>query len=217
MLESLAPAPRRFLRDGKAMAAVEFALVLPLMLILYLGGTAVTLAVMANRKADLVARTIADLVARQPQGTPVTDAQINDVLTAGSAVLSPFSASPLKVTISSVEFVTDSSAPTGYDAKPRWSLVSNGGTLRPCQILTSVTNGTGPSPTTLPVGLYGQGSVIIADTSYTYTPVFASTGFNKLYGLANLFTWKHSAYMRPRMTGSPLSYSGSLATVCPSY
>ena len=209
--------PRRFLRDRRAVAATEFALVLPLMLTLSLGGTAITLAVMANRKADMVARTLADLVARQPQGTPVTDAQINSMLTAGTAVLSPFSASPLKVTISSVEFVTDSGAATGYDAKPRWSLVSNGGTLRPCKILTSVANGTPPSATSLPVGLYGQGSVIIADIGYTYTPLFASSGFSTLYGLASLFTWQHSAYMRPRMTGSPLAYSGSLATVCPTY
>ncbi len=217
MLRKIATLPRRFGRDARAVSAVEFALLMPLMLILYFGGTAVTLAVMANRKADLVARTLADLISRQPQGTSVTDTQMNDALSAGTAVLAPFTAAPLKVTISSVEFVTNSSSTTGYDAKPRWSYVSNGGTLRPCKTLTPVVNGTAPTSTNLPVGLYGSGSVIISDITYTYTPLFAGTAMNALYGLANAFTWSHSAYMRPRLTGSPIAYGGTQATVCPSY
>ena len=53
-----------FLADRRGLSAVEFALLLPLMLTLYLGGVEVSNAVAADRKVAIVARTVADLASR---------------------------------------------------------------------------------------------------------------------------------------------------------
>ena len=60
-----------FAGDTKGVSAVEFALVLPLMLTLYLGGAELAQAISASRKVTLVSRTVADLAAQslQPSAT----------------------------------------------------------------------------------------------------------------------------------------------------
>src|SRR5262249_34725949 len=55
---------RRFARDKRGISAVEFAMLLPLMVTLYLGGVEVSQAVAIDRKVTLIARTVADLVAQ---------------------------------------------------------------------------------------------------------------------------------------------------------
>ena len=60
---------RRLLRDKRGVSAVEFAMLLPLMVTLYLGGVEVSQAVAIDRKVTLVARSLGDLVA---QATTVT-------------------------------------------------------------------------------------------------------------------------------------------------
>ena len=50
--------------DERGVSAVEFAMLLPLMLTLYLGGVEVSQGVSIDRKVTLTARTVADLVAQ---------------------------------------------------------------------------------------------------------------------------------------------------------
>src|SRR3954466_4564161 len=93
-------AVRRFVRDRKGVSAVEFALLLPLMLTLYIGGAEVSQAVSVSRKATLVARTVADL---SSQTSGITAAKMTNILDASAAVVSPFDASRLTVTVSQVK------------------------------------------------------------------------------------------------------------------
>ena len=58
------PLVRRFVRDQKGLALIEFAFVLPLMLLLYVGSVAVTMGVTTDRKVTLVARSLGDIVAQ---------------------------------------------------------------------------------------------------------------------------------------------------------
>src|SRR5437667_11375140 len=90
---------RRFLADKRGVSAVEFAMVLPLMLTLYLGGVEVSSAVAIDRKMTLVARTIGDLTA---QATSVSDSDMNNIKAAATAVIAPFDDTKLGITISSV-------------------------------------------------------------------------------------------------------------------
>ena len=142
------PAEHTSARDG--VAAVEFALILPLMLLLYLGSAETTQSVMASRKAAVAARTLTDLVSQQSANTNMTDAVMADIFNAASAIMQPFTtgASALSLNVAAVSFTAYTSAPSsalkpyvwvpsqsatastytpttsdpGYAAKVRWSV-----------------------------------------------------------------------------------------------
>lgn len=89
----------RFLRARKGVAAVEFALILPIMLGLYFGLTELSRALANGRKVSLLSRTISDLVARD---SVLTTAKMSDIFAAGGAVLAPFNASGAHIRVSAV-------------------------------------------------------------------------------------------------------------------
>src|SRR2546423_11767444 len=86
-----------FLADGRGLSAVEFALLLPLMLTLYLGTVEVANGVAADRKVAITARTVADLASRM---TTISNTDMTNILGASSAVIAPYSVANLKVTVS---------------------------------------------------------------------------------------------------------------------
>ena len=88
-----------FFQNDTGVAAVEFALVLPVILLLMLGATDVTEAVSARRKVTLVANTAADLIG---QVSEVDNGYLNNVFMATSAVGAPLNASNMTVVITSV-------------------------------------------------------------------------------------------------------------------
>ena len=87
---------RRLIGDERGVSAVEFAMLLPLMLTLYLGAVEVSQGIGADRKVTLTARTIADLVS---QVSSIGNADMTNALNASSAVMAPFPISNLKVTV----------------------------------------------------------------------------------------------------------------------
>ena len=215
-----APFFRRLMRDDRGVAAVEFAIILPLMLTLYLGSAELSQGLITTRKSTNVASALSDLVAEQAAGATLTDSEIADVFAAATAIMSPYSTTSLKMTVSSVEFVTDAKAATGFDAKIRWTITNNGGTPRPCQIMTAVANNSNPSATTIPTGIYpasgsAQATAIIGDVTYTYTPAIGGS-LLAWSSTASSLTFRHTTYMRPRNQYS-ITYSGSTGTVCAAY
>jgi Flp pilus assembly protein TadG len=212
----------RMRRDQRGVAAVEFAVVLPFMLMLYISTAAVTQAVSASRDVVVLARTLSDLVAQQSANVNLTDTTAKDIFSASTAIMAPFPTTPLKMTLSNVEFVSDVLALNSnlLDAKVRWTVSFSGGTLRPCTnpLLTPVPNSSTPSPTTMPVGLYAQGFLIVSDVTYTYTPSFGY--FNFTFGSTSStpilsFTMSRTAYMRPRQTNNIRYTAGQSAQICP--
>ena len=162
---------RRFVADRRGVSAVEFAMIAPLMITLYLGGVEVTQGVSVSRKTTLVARTVADLVA---QDTNVTNADMNDILSASAAVASPYTTSNLKVTVSSVTI--DSSG----KATVAWSDSLNG-TAR--SVGSAVTLN---SALAIP-----NSSLIWGEVTYNYKPMFG-------WVLTGTFNLGDMIYMRPR-------------------
>jgi len=199
---------RRFLRfflDRKGVAAIEFALILPFMMVLYLGTAELTYGLMANRKMTLVARALSDLVAQTTTTTGITDAELTDVFSAAASIISPYDAVPLRMSVSSIEFVPNTATPPVYDkARTKWTAVYTvgttlKGTARPCgaSALTQVPNTTTPSSTTMPAGLYGAGTVIVADVAYAYRPPFSGS-FLAWSTSQSTLNFAHTTYMRPR-------------------
>ena len=80
----------RFARDQRGVSAVEFAMLLPLMLTLYLGAVEVSQGIGIDRKVTLTARTVADLAS---QVSSINNADMTNMLNASAAVIAPFHAS----------------------------------------------------------------------------------------------------------------------------
>jgi Flp pilus assembly protein TadG len=176
-ISSVAPAPlRRFATDQRGVSAVEFAILLPLMLTMYLGGVEISQAVSADRKTTLVAHTIGDLVA---QASNVASADVTNVLNAGAAVAYPFSSSNLRLTVTSV--CIDS---TGTIATVAWSRTLNG-TARTGTVTSSI-------PSALRVA---NTSLIWGEASYSYRPTIGWT----ITGTLNL---SDKFFLRPRLSNS---------------
>lgn len=166
---------RGFLRNQDGVSAVEFAMILPLMITLYLGCVEVTQAVSADRKTTLVAHTVGDLVA-QDQNSCVTDADIDKVFVAATAVLHPFEGGKLDVVVTSVLFDNNKKATVA------WSKTFHNGVARK-DADTSV----------IPDALKVAGSSLIwAEASYTYEPMFGA----KITGQKTL---TDQIYLRPRL------------------
>jgi Flp pilus assembly protein TadG len=75
-----------FARDRRAISAVEFAMLLPLMVTLYLGVIEVSQGVGIDRKVTLTTRTMADLASRV---TSINNADMSNLLGASAAVMAP--------------------------------------------------------------------------------------------------------------------------------
>ena len=164
-----------FSQDRSGVSAIEFAVLAPLMITLYLGGVEVTQAVAADRKTTLVAHTVADLVARS---TTVSNAEMSDILKASATVVTPYSVANLKVTVTSV--LIDGAG----KATVAWSDTLNG---------TARTPG---SAVALPAALaVPNTSLIWGEVSYAYKPVFGWV----LTGTLNL---SDATFMRPRLTSA---------------
>jgi Flp pilus assembly protein TadG len=141
---------RRFRRARSGIAAVEFALILPVMLVLVLGTVEVTNALICKTDVSNTASTAADLIAQE---SSVDTSDMTDVFAALSALNYPFPAAGLKVVITSV--IDDGKG----GGKVDWSQANTGS--------ARTTN----SPVTVPTGLITTGgSVILAEVTYTYTP-----------------------------------------------
>ena len=166
---------RRLIDDERGMSAVEFALLLPLMMTLYLGAVEVSQGIAADRKVTLTARTIGDLVS---QVASIGNSDIANVFNASSAVMAPFPVVSLKVTVTSVKI--DSAGKATVD----WSDTLNG-TARPKG-----------SAVTLPTALnVANTSLIWSEVQYTYKPVIG-------YVVSGTLTLKDQIFMRPRLSDS---------------
>lgn len=164
-----------FAGNTRGLAAVEFALLIPVMLIIYFGTTEITNALTASRRVTAVAQTAADLVA---QVASVSTSDLTDIYSASTAILSPFSASSVKITITSVV------ANASNQPKVDWSSTYNG---------TARTSG---SNVTLPSGLTSANtSVVMVEVTYSYTSPIGTF-------ITGPISMSETAYLRPRRSVS---------------
>jgi Flp pilus assembly protein TadG len=87
--------------DARGVALVEFALILPVMLILYLGGVQLQDAMACKRKVTITARAAADLISQNTTGK-MTGAEVQSNLVAATQVMQPYSAGDAQVRVSEV-------------------------------------------------------------------------------------------------------------------
>jgi Flp pilus assembly protein TadG len=164
-----------FLEDCQGLSAVEFGLMLPLMLALYLGSVEISNGIAADRKVSLTARTVADLASRM---TTIHNVDINNILNASSAVIAPYRVSNLKVTVSEVSMDSKGKATI------TWSDTLNGSARAVGQAVTVPTALAAPNS-----------SLIWGEVQYAYNPVLG-------YVLTGTITLTEQIYMAPRLSST---------------
>lgn len=161
-LRNLLDRLRRFRAAEAGVAAVEFALILPIMLLVYVGTVEAGALITMDRKIQLSSGALGDLVARSNEEVTATD--LADYFQAARGIMVPYSADPLKQVVTQVLVASD-----GKSAKVDWSRHYIKGAVA---VGTDYRKG---DPFTLPPEMrnIAQGqTVIVSETSYSYKPLF---------------------------------------------
>jgi Flp pilus assembly protein TadG len=166
---------RRFRSDRGGVAAVEFSLLLPVMLAIYLGGVEVGDGFAIDTRVTLVARSVTDLAT---QYVTIDNQDMSTILGASTQIVAPYASANITVTVS--EVTTDS---------------SGNGTVTWSDSLNGSARAVG-SKITLPTSLKTPNiSLIFGEVSYAYTPALG-------YVITGTITMSDSFYMMPRLTNS---------------
>jgi Flp pilus assembly protein TadG len=175
------------LRDDRGIAAVEFALIFPLMLSFMFGMAAVTEQVQAVHKVELVANTLADLAASKTTGgdglgqAAITDADLSDIFKAAEFLISPLPKDKLKLDIYQIAISGTTSRTSPYQANVVWWANQNGAALLACaDNLKAGTDGNPDEISGLLLAIPQNSTVaagrrrylILTHVSYDYTPPF---------------------------------------------
>jgi Flp pilus assembly protein TadG len=167
----------RMLRTRDGLAAIEFAFVAPVMIVMFFGAIELSAAVDCKTRVTAVASTAADLVAQE---TTVSPSDMTNVFGALNAIIFPYSSSAAGIVISSIVYKTSTTGTVD------WSDAQN------------TTKRTLGSVVTVPAGLLTSGgSVILAEITYAY----ASPTTQVLTGTV---TMTGSFYAHPRRSAKVL-------------
>jgi Flp pilus assembly protein TadG len=156
-------------RDRRGVMAIEFAVIAPVMLVMFFGTVELSSGIAVDRKVTLMARTLSDLTS---QNISVTDTQLTNFFNASTSMMWPYPSTPTKSTIT--ELWID---PSTSNARVQWS------------------QGSAPraqgSSVVIPPNLIGKDSsgkvfpnqyLIYSEVSYLYTPavgyVMGKAGIN---------------------------------------
>ncbi|TDK35481.1 pilus assembly protein [Rhizobium deserti] len=103
---------RELLADRSGVGAVEFALIAPLLLCLYITAFELTIGLSVSKRTTRTASTIADLVTQQTAVTPTVLATMKDV---ANSIFAPYTPQNLSIKITGVTIGT------GGDPTVKWS------------------------------------------------------------------------------------------------
>jgi Flp pilus assembly protein TadG len=86
--------------DCRGIAATEFAVIVPIMLVMFFGTVEISSGLAVKRKVTLVARTLSDLTSQTLAS--VSDTDMRNFFAASASILSPYSVTPTEPTISEI-------------------------------------------------------------------------------------------------------------------
>ncbi len=170
-------------KDCRGVAATEFVMIVPLMLVMFFGVVEFSSGVAVDRKVTLVARTLSDLTS---QSVSITDTELKNFFAASAAILTPYPAMPTESTIT--ELYVD---PTTLKAKVQWSKASTIDATG--KVVLGTSSHVAKDIVTIPTALQVGGTYLIwSEVSYLYKPavgyLMAKSGI----------TLKDLTYTRPR-------------------
>src|SRR3954451_8893688 len=164
-----------FAQDRRGVSAVEFAMLLPLMLTLYLGTVEISQGVGIDRKVTLTSRTVADLAS---QVSSMSSSDMSNVLSASSSVVAPYDSTQLKVTVSQIAIDANGNPTVSWSCTKGGAAHAVGSTV------------------SLPAALkVANTSLIWGEAAYTYKPTIG-------YVVTGTLNLSEQIYMRPRLSDS---------------
>ncbi|MFK4810776.1 TadE/TadG family type IV pilus assembly protein [Devosia sp. ZW T5_3] len=155
---------RRFAKAQGGVAAVEFALVVPFMLMVYLGTTEAGALITMDRKVQSVAGAVGDLVARE-NGT-ISGATLQDYFQASSGIMTPYTTTNIKQIVTSVKVKVDGTTEVAWSREYLNGVMSVGTTYPQNQPYGRASDMA--SMTDIAKGSY----VIVSEASYSYKPLY---------------------------------------------
>jgi Flp pilus assembly protein TadG len=163
------------IHDRRGAAAVEFAVIAPVMLTIFFGTSEVSQGVALDRKVVQTARTLSDLVA---QSTAVNDADMTNIFNAAAAILTPYSSTPLHAKVSAIDINANGIATV------KWSKASN-----------STERAVGSTVTLPPALVMPNSQLIWSEISYDYKPPVG-------YFITGTLTLTDQFFARPRQSAT---------------
>lgn len=190
-----------FVGDCRGIAATEFAVIVPIMLLLLFSTVEICSALAVDRKVSLVARTIANLTS---QGTSASDTDLTNFFGAANLVMAPYvqpTYSATNMTIS--ELYID---PASGNARVQWSVgyaprsVSSVVSIPPSMIATD--------PTTH--AIIPNQYIVFSEVNTTYTPWLGDFGMPR-----SAMTLSDIAFAIPRQSTCVFYPSAPSPANCP--
>jgi Flp pilus assembly protein TadG len=176
------PLSKRFAGDETGIAAVEFGMIVPLLLVMLLGTIELSRAVVMARRFNFVTAMASDLIARE---SAMSDSDMSGVEKAVTTAWAPFTLPTLKLQVVAVR-----AAANGATAKPPGSTyVDWSYSILSAPVIA------GGTPYALPANMLSNGtSTIIVNATYTYTTLFGGT----IPGMTLNTSWTASSSHSPR-------------------
>jgi len=190
------------LGDSSGVAATEFAVIVPLMLAMFFGTVEFSSGVAVDRKVTLVARALSDLTSQSLSTT--SDTELQNIFAASSAILTPYSVTPIQPTISEIYVDASKIAKIQWSKSATLSLVSGA----PTAVLKNSSHSKG-DVVTIPPGLQVPGTwLIFSEIDYKYVPAVG-------YMMNKLGVTLHDVtYTRPRQS-TCVDYPAPVAPAAP--
>ncbi|ATU92872.1 hypothetical protein BLM14_15495 [Phyllobacterium zundukense] len=110
----LATLAKRFLRDRRGVAAMEFAFIAPVLIVLYLGSVEVTSGFDVNKKLGRATNMVADLVTQQQT---ITTDQIKGIMNIAAAILLPYKSDVPQITVTAINIPASGSATVAWSRR----------------------------------------------------------------------------------------------------
>jgi Flp pilus assembly protein TadG len=149
---------RLAVEDG-GMAAVEFSLILPLLVVLWIGGVEVTQALSVDRRLNNLASAIGDLAARSKQ---LTYSDVDNIFDIAPGAMFPYCQTSTECQTAGLQMrVTAVDVDSGGNAKVAWSRAEG---------VSPYGAGDDLNTTVPPTLRVPDSQIIMAEVNFTYTP-----------------------------------------------
>ncbi|CAN7312862.1 TadE/TadG family type IV pilus assembly protein [Mesorhizobium sp. LjNodule214] len=178
----------RFCADRRGVAAIEFAFIVPVLLVMYFVTMEASQAIETSKKVSRIGSMVADLVTQQ---NTIYKADLDAIMKIGTSTLKPYNRSTPKIVITAIEVTSD--------ATPKVQVVWS----RKLVDGTSSVDAVKDTPTTVPATLKVAGTFLIrVESDLAYEPVitWSADGQQRL-GLTTAFnkiSMGETYYLRPR-------------------